>query len=97
MLKFGCYRDDLSNGEVPHRGQNVLLELGETVGLRQASHCHSSACRFGAAWLFAAAFFEIGLGVHHDLAAKHPDRGAVLLVTASLDFDGHLPSTVLSP
>jgi hypothetical protein len=38
VLEFGRHRDDLPVGEVPDGGQDVLLELGQAVGLREASH-----------------------------------------------------------
>ncbi len=38
VLEFGRHRDDLPVGEIPHGGQDVLLELGQAVGVRQASH-----------------------------------------------------------
>ena len=108
VLEFGRHRDDLPVDEVPDGGQDVLLELGQAVGLREASHGVlpqlSSSSR--AAGLLAAALLDVGLGRHHDLAAEHADQGAVLLVAAGLDLhhapvaawsSSRLPSTVVSP
>jgi hypothetical protein len=38
VLELGGHREDLPFGEVVHRGQDVPLELVQSVGLRQASH-----------------------------------------------------------
>ncbi|MGD0605775.1 MAG: hypothetical protein ABSA53_19535 [Streptosporangiaceae bacterium] len=60
----------------------------------------------GAAGLLPAAFLEVGIRRHHDLAAEHAHHGAVLVVAAGLDLDdapvtasdvSRLPSTVVSP
>ncbi len=38
VLQFGRDRDDLLVDEVPHGGEDVLLDLGESFGLGEASH-----------------------------------------------------------
>src|ERR1700730_10367645 len=54
---------------------------------RPMASSFGSAGRLGAAGLSAAAFLDVGLRGHHDLAAEHAHQGSVLLVAAGLDLD----------